>query len=166
MFNGSLATFEAIKRCSSVRVIAIQNNKIILNKEKQPGSKEVLGTFGGQINKNETPLQCAKRELLEESGLESKDWELLYKKEQYPEKMDFIVYVYVARNCKKIKKPKLDPGEKIKNIEVSFNEFVRIMLDKNSHHVVKELVMDILRMKVEGKLKKLKNKLFTQKNSH
>lgn len=159
MYDGSTATFEMIKRPGAVRIIATQNNEIILNHEKQPGIKRSLGTFGGRINKNENPLACAKRELLEEAGLKSNDWELLNSYEPYYEKMDFTVYVYVARNCKKVQEPNLDPGEKIKTSKVKFEEFLKIILDKNSF-MTKEFVLDILRLKFDGKINTFKKKLF------
>lgn len=160
MYDGSYATFEMLKRPSAVRVIAVQGDKIILNKESQPGIKKMLGTFGGRMDKKgETPLQCAKRELLEEAGLESKDWELLNSSETYPEKMDFTVYLYVARNCKKVKKQMLDAGEKITTVPVSYNQFIKNILDKNST-LSRGFVLYILRLKLANKLSQFKNKLF------
>ena len=159
MFDGSVATFEALKRPDAVRVIAIQDNEIILNQEKQPAGKKMLGTFGGRVDEGETLLACAKRELLEESGFKSDDWELLESSEFYPEKMDFTVYTFVARNCKKIRKPTKDPGEEIKTITVNFDKFIKIILDKKPP-TSKEFALRILRMKYAGELNKFKKLLF------
>lgn len=160
MYDGSLATFEMIKRPGAVRIIAVQDDKIILSDEKQPTVKRMLGTFGGRMDKEgETPLQCAKRELLEEAGLESKDWELLSTSELYPEKMDFTIYLYVARNCQKTKKPNLDRGEKIKTVAVSFEKFIKTILDKKSP-TNKRFALDVAYMVMENKLTEFKKKLF------
>lgn len=159
MYDGTMATFEMLKRPGAVRVIAVQNNKIILNEEKQPTCKRTLGTFGGRIDAGETPIACAKRELLEESGLISNDWERLDSYEFYYEKMDFTIYLYVARDCKKIKSIKKDRGEKTKAVPVTFGQFIKIVTDKNSS-LSKEFILNILRMKAERKLNQFKNKLF------
>lgn len=160
MYDGSVATFEMLKRPGAVRVIAIKGDKIILNQEKQPAGKKELGTFGGRVDEGETPLACAKRELLEEAGMKSDDWKLLSKEEFYPDKMDFTVYTFVARDCKKIQEPAKDPGEKIKIIAVDFDKFIKITLDKNSP-MTKQFALRILRMKYSGELNKFKQKLFT-----
>lgn len=159
MFDGSYATFEAIKRPYSTRVIATQKQKIFICTEKQPGTKKVVGNFGGRVDEGETPLQAAKRELLEESGLISKNWELFDTCEFYPEKMDFKIYTYIARDCKKIKNPTKDPGENIKISTVSFAEFIKITLNKKSP-MTKDFIAYILQLKVEGKLNEFKQKLF------
>lgn len=161
MFDGSFATFEMLKRPDAVRVIAVRGDKIILNQEKQPAGKKELGTFGGRVDEGETPLACAKRELLEEVGMKSDDWKLLSKEEFYPEKMDFTVYTFIARNCKKVQEPTEDPGEKIKTVAVNFNKFIKIILDKKSP-MTKQFALRILRMKYSGELNKFKQKLFKQ----
>ena len=161
MFDGSIATFEMLKRPGAVRVIATQKDKIILNKEIQPAGKKSFGTFGGRIDEGEKPLTAAKRELLEESGLVSNDWELLETHEFYPEKMEFNMYTFAARNCKQVQEPTKDPGEKIKPVPVSFNEFIKIALAKDSP-MSRGFAYNILRIKYEGKLKEFKQKLFQQ----
>lgn len=164
LYDGSVATYEIIKRQYASRIIATQNNKIVLGQEWKQGRGVKLGIFGGRIENGETPLKCAKRELLEEAGLESNDWELLYVDEVYPDKMDFLIYIYVARNCKKIAKQKLDPGEKIKTKIVSFDEYVKIAL-KGDSPLVKKLKMNVLQMKAERKLNQFKKKLFKTKKT-
>ena len=159
MFDGSTAKFEMLGRPDASRIIATSDNKIILSQEKQPTCPEVTGTFGGRVDEGETPLECAKRELLEESGLESQDWELFSSHEPYPEKMDFTVYTYIARNCKKIKEPTKDPGEIIKTITVDFDKFIELTIAKDSP-ATKELIIDILKMKAEGTLEEFKETLF------
>ena len=159
MFDGSKATFEMLKRPHGTRIIAIQDDKIIVCREQQPAGKEVVGTFGGRVDEGETPIEGAKRELLEESGLTSDDWEILSEQEPYPEKMDFTLHTFVARNCKKIQEPSKDPGEKIKIISVNFEEFIEIVLDKDSP-ITKEFALDILKMKEQGNLENFKQKLF------
>ncbi len=159
MFDGSIKTFEMIKRPYSTRIIATEGQKIFICTEKQPGTKKVVGNFGGRVDKGETPLQAAKRELLEESGLKSNDWELFDRCEFYPEKMDFSIFTYIARDCKKIKNPTKDPGEDIKISKVNFAEFIKIALDKKSP-MTKDFIAYILRLKLEGKLDEFKQKLF------
>lgn len=123
MFDGSTATFEMISRVGTVQIIPIKGNKIIMADETQPDIKRGLSLLGGRCEKNEPALQAAKRELKEESGLASKKWKLFYTCQPLV-KMDWDMYLYIARDCKKICEPKLDSGEKIKLVEMSFEEFV------------------------------------------
>lgn len=59
-------------------VILQKDNKILITQEYRRGVKKKLhGLPGGHIDRGETPLQTAKRELKEETGLEAKNWKLL-----------------------------------------------------------------------------------------
>ncbi len=123
MYDGSTATFEMISRVDTVQIIATKGNKIIMGNESQPGMKRGLSLLGGRCEKNEPELKAAKRELKEESGLASKDWKLIHRHHPLV-KMDWEMFLYVARDCETVAKPTLDSGEKIDLVEVSFEEFV------------------------------------------
>jgi len=156
MFDGSTATFEMLKRPYTVQIIAVQNKKIIVGEEQQPNLKRGLSLFGGRVDKNEKTLAAAKRELLEESGMKSSDWELLFKNQPI-NKIDWEISYYIARDCQTIAKQNLDGGEKIKITTLSFEEFVEYWSQdyRNSW-----LSYYLLKLKNDGKLKEFKKQLF------
>jgi ADP-ribose pyrophosphatase len=156
MFDGSQKTFEIIKKNYTAEVIAIKDGKIVLSHQSQPTKKDFYAIFGGRINEGEEPLAAAKRELLEESGMTSDTWEL-YKIYQPVYKLDWDVYIYIAKNCKKTADLKLDSGEKSETKTCSFAEFVDIVL--SDKYWGDELVLDVLRMKDKGTLNNFKSKL-------
>ncbi|MDP3881221.1 MAG: NUDIX hydrolase [bacterium] len=127
MFDGSTSTFEAIKRKSdSVGVIPVtKDKKIILTKQIHPAREPFRCTVGGRTDPGETPIETAKREMLEESGCVAKSFVLLYKN-QPSSKIDFAVYVFAALGAEKVTKPNPEPGEKIKVIKTDFEGFLKI----------------------------------------
>lgn len=82
---------------SFVVVIPKQNEKILLLKQYRHGGKrEYLGFPGGFINTDETPLNAAKRELAEETGLSIKKISLLGKLRENVARSRLPFYVYLA----------------------------------------------------------------------
>jgi ADP-ribose pyrophosphatase len=158
MFDGTLKTFEMIKRANTIEVIAIKDGKICISHQSQPNKKDFYSLFGGRAEEGEEPLTTAKRELLEESGMTSDNWKLY--KSYYPfQEIDWEIYTYVAKDCKKVADPKLDSGEQIEMEELDFDKFIEFVL--SDKYWGNELVIDILRMKVERKLEDFKAKLFS-----
>jgi 8-oxo-dGTP pyrophosphatase MutT (NUDIX family) len=159
MFDGSIKTFEMLKRPGTVEVIATRGNKVVVCRQRQPQNKSYYDSlFSGRMDKKgEAPLQAAKRELLEESGLVSNDWKL-FKVYMPVSKMEWSVYVYIARNCVYAKKQDLDGGEKIEIQEISFDHFFKLMM--KDAFSVNQLATDIMRMKLEEKLGQFKKMLF------
>jgi len=159
MFDGSLATFEMIKRPGTVQIIATQNNKIFTTKEFQPNQKRETGLIGGRIDPGEKPLAAAKRELLEESGMVSKKWKL-FKTYQPVYKMDWDVYYFIAYDCQVVAKQNLDSGEKITINQKSFEQFFKEMIDLPTWN--NQFVSDILKIKLKGKaeIAKFKKQIF------
>lgn len=159
MYDGSCKTFEMLKRADTVQIIAVtKDKKILLAKQKQPQYKKYFySVLGGRVDKGETPLQAAKREMLEEAGYQSNDWELVATKALY-HKIEWTMYNFVARDCKKISEQSLDAGEKIKILPVNFQKFLQILLVPNFRS--QDIALDVLKLTTQNKLNQFKKKLF------
>ena len=157
LYDGSTATFEMLKRTAAMQVVPTIGNRIVVIEDEQPNRPKAWTLAGGRQDGDENPLDGAKRELLEETGLASKDW-TLYKEFQPYWKIDWSIYLYIARNCEKVQEPKPDPGERITLHEVSFDEFVEIATSEG--FLATGLSLDILRAKTSDTLDEFKNKFF------
>jgi len=125
MFDGSVETFEMIKRPGTIQIVPTIGDKILLSQEEQPTKPRSFTFLGGRQEEGEDALTGAKRELKEEAGLESQDWELI--KTYNPEtKIDWPIFLFVARNCIKVAEPNLDSGERIEVKEFDFADFINL----------------------------------------
>lgn len=125
MFDGTKTTFEALRRQPSVTIIAETEGKIIFNNEEQPGKPAFSALPGGRIESSDTPLSAAQRELLEETGYESNDWQEWFVADAgNMSKLEWNSFYFIARNCKKIKELELDSGEKVETTLLSFEELL------------------------------------------
>ncbi len=157
LYDDSMATFERLRRPATLNVIAEIDGKIAIADQEQPHKGHFLSLLGGRQDDNENPLEGAKRELEEEAGLVSNEWELWNTVEPY-NKVDWTIYTYIARNCKKNKTQNVDAGEKITVLEMTFDEFVDAVLSEQ--FCGQELVEQVLRMKLEPKkLESFKKKI-------
>lgn len=99
-----------------------QENKVVLVKIFRPGPEKVLAEIpGGFVDEGEDPQKAAERELLEETGY-SGELELAGSTidDAYS---NLVRYVYVARNCQKVKEPEREFDEFMEVVEVSLEEF-------------------------------------------
>src|SRR3989344_5444898 len=158
MYDGKTATFEAIKRPDTIMIIPTIGEKILLSLEEQPTRPKSYTFFGGRQEEGEDPISVAKRELLEETGFRSDDWELL--KTLHSEgKVMWDTYLFVARDCRKTAEPMLDSGEKIEIKEVDFDELVRIVCSESFWG--QNISLEFLRMRLDHKkILEFKNKIF------
>ena len=158
LFDGKLATFEKVKRRDTVGVISVlSNKKIVLLEQEQPGTQPFLGTPGGIIDPGEDVFTAAERELLEETGLTSTDWSL-FEAVQPISKIDWVLFTFIARDCKKVQEPHLDSGEKIRLREVTWKEFLQVLLDDSFRD--HQLVLQCLRtLRLPGGENKLRHQI-------
>lgn len=158
MYDGSRQTFEMIKRTDTAEIIAVQDNKILISEQEQPSKGKYYSLYGGQGEINEFSLETAQRELLEESGLSSEQWELFHET-QLANKIEWTIYTYIARDCQKVAEVKLDPGEKITQISLNFPEFIDFIIsDKYNNNSLKVKILKLIQS--GDKLEEFKFKLF------
>ncbi len=129
-FDGSVKTFEKLKRDDTVVTVpSLPDKRLLLIEDEQPGRFPILTFPAGRMDKgNESPLEAAKRELKEETGYESEDWSL-WKAYQPTTKIDWAMYIFVARNCTQVGNPELDAGERIRITPVSLEEVTALVHD-------------------------------------
>ncbi|MHA1540822.1 MAG: NUDIX hydrolase [Alphaproteobacteria bacterium] len=128
--NGEKRIFEIAERKSGALIIPLDEKGNVYYGEQQQqgfGNKPFVGLLGGEIEEGETSLETAKRELLEEGGLISNEWELFWKWDYFG-RLEGFVDVFVARNCKKTERPELNDGEKIVVKKCSLERYFREIL--------------------------------------
>lgn len=151
LFDGSFATFEMLKGADSVAVIAVsESGEILYTDEEQPGRGPFLSIVAGGVENGEGPLSAAKRELLEEAGLESHDWELLEIWENH-ERLEWSFHLFVARGCVNAAVPDPGPGEKVSLRFADWDSFVSVVRD-DPRFRIRELNAKFLRLTVDGEL--------------
>ncbi len=149
LFDGTIKTFEKIKRPDTVAVFPVlDDGKILLLEQEQPGKNPYIGTPGGRVDEGEDILTAAKRELLEESGYEAEEY-ILWDSQHPVSKIDWVVYTFIAKGLKKVSEPNLDAGEKMKPLLVSLDELIDIAVSKNFSE--REVVINFLEAKFEPK---------------
>lgn len=79
------------------------DNKLIAHYEyKYAIDKTILNLPSGSVEEDEPILVTAARELLEETGYESNELELIQTLYEYPSKADHLVHIIRAKNAKKV----------------------------------------------------------------
>jgi ADP-ribose pyrophosphatase len=109
-----------------VNVIALtQDGKIPMVYQYRHGSNELsLEIPGGAVDhKDGHALEAAKRELLEETGYEAKEWHSLGKLKPNPAILDNTCHIYLAMGAEKVSELDLDEAEEL---EVRLHDLVEV----------------------------------------
>ena len=161
LFDGTKTIFEKLKRSDTVVVFPVlDDGKIILTEQQQPGKQSFIGATGGRVDEGEDILEAAKRELLEESGYEASEF-ILWDAQHPTSKIDWVIYTFIAKGLKKVSDINLDAGEKITLKPVNFDEFIE--LGTNEKFAEKEIIFKLLEAKLYPEKKEELRKLFNPK---
>ena len=109
--NGKEARFDIIGNNSFVTIAAITKEmEFILVNQFRPGPEDFLTSFPeGYLEPGESPEECAKRELLEETGYQAGSVKFIKKtRSAYSIEERFTV---LAIDCQKVGTQQLDPNE-------------------------------------------------------
>lgn len=133
------ANFFVVENPDWVNIIALtDNDQVVLIEQYRQGSQEVtLEIPGGMIDPEEEPLNCAERELLEETGFVAKEMTYIGKSRPNPAIQSNWIYHYFARDCKKTGETKFDEHESIRTKLVNFEDLDSLIeTEKITHSLV------------------------------
>lgn len=123
--DGTTSMREFIKHGGAVAVIALtKDNQIVLERQyRYSVGQTMIEIPAGKLEKNEDPLEAAKRELQEETGYTSTEWEYLgFNLPCIGYSTEKIIY-FLAKNVQP-GTPKLDEGEFLETFTLDYHEFV------------------------------------------
>jgi ADP-ribose pyrophosphatase len=131
-FDGTYQTFEMLKRPDTVQILAIKDGKLVIQEQEQPHSGVFYDFPSGRHDvESENELEGAKRELLEETGMQFARWKLVHCT-QPSRKMDYFIYTFVATEFIDQVEQRLDPGEKITIMLKTFDEVKSLLQNKKA----------------------------------
>lgn len=113
--NGKQFPRDVIHHDGGVAVLVVRNAKILFVKQYRYAiQQETLELPAGKLEKGEDPMECGIRELEEESGFGCDDLQLICEMFSTPGFCTEKIYIYEAKNLRKIDNPKaMDEDEEI-----------------------------------------------------
>ncbi len=130
LFDGSRSKREIVEHDGGVTVIPVddEENVYCVRQYRYAFGQSIIETPAGKLEKGEDPLECAKRELGEETGFTAEEY--IYLGEFYPspgychEKL----YAYLALGLKK-GEAHLDEGEFLDVLKFPLDELVEMVMN-------------------------------------
>ena len=126
-----------------------EDGRVVLMRQYRYAANEYLwelsaGTLAGREENGrmiaiETPEECARRELLEETGYEAREWQKLCECYAMPGMSDELIHVFFARGLT-LREQSLDVGEVIEEIRAFSLDELRGMITRGEIRDAKTLV--------------------------
>ncbi len=111
-----------IPDASIVLAVTEENKFLCFRQTKYAIHGTSLAPVGGMVEPNETPLDAAKRELLEEMGCQSEDWVNLGSYILDPNRGIATMHLFLALNAKEVTSPNSDDLEEQESLALSRSE--------------------------------------------
>lgn len=129
MPGGRIAEREVIEHHPAVAVVALQDDEtvVLINQYRHPVGRRLLELPAGLLDKpGEDPLEAAKRELAEETGLAARDWSVLVDVALSPGFTDEALRIYLASGLYETDRPAPELEEAdIQIVHMSLTDAVR-----------------------------------------
>lgn len=131
--NGTrIDDYYVIEKNNVALIMAVTpDSKVIVKKEyRYPIKEELLEIPGGTFDANkESPLEAAKRELLEETGYATDKWEEVGELYDYPTKDTNKIHIFLARDVKKVAEQNLDSSEDIEYDFINIEKIENMIME-------------------------------------
>lgn len=147
MFDGSVQTFEMLRRPDTAGVLPVVGDTILILEQRQPHKPEpFLSLPGGRFEPGDTAELAAARELAEETGYRAQElepWLAL----QPIGKIDWTIHYFIGHGCERIGEQSLDGGEDIQPRLVSLDEFLE--LANGPRFAERELAAELTKLRLD-----------------
>lgn len=129
--NKQYSKREIVEHSGGVAIIPItDSNEVVLVKQYRKAIEDfLLEAPAGKLEYNEDPLECAKRELREETGYTADNIELLTVTYPSPGYTTEKIYIYLARDLKEGRQD-LDEGEYLEVEKIEINKLIKMINNK------------------------------------
>lgn len=129
--GGEIDDYYVLEYPDWVTVIAItENGEFVMERQYRHGiQKTCFELCGGTIEKDEDPLQAARRELLEETGYTGGEWTIFAPTAPNPAAMSNICHTFIAKGVQKVSSQCLEATEDIEVILLTRKELLQAMMD-------------------------------------
>ena len=120
--DGSTSEREVVSHPGAVAIVAHDERRLLMVRQPREavGEEALLELPAGKLEQGESPLECAKRELVEEVGLEAAQWRPLKRIYSSPGFTDEEVHLFVATELTEVD-PEPGEGERIEIVEVALD---------------------------------------------
>ncbi len=128
--NGEHTLREVVEHPGGVTVIPIDEEGFVycVRQFRYPMLEHLLEVPAGKLEKEEEPLQCAVRELSEETGISASEYVYLGKVYPSPGFCREILYIYMARGLS-FGTPHPDHNEFLDVEKIHIDELVRLVME-------------------------------------
>ena len=128
--DGSTAKRELVFHPGGAGILPVdENGEVTLVRQYRAGAGSVLTEIcAGKLERDEDPLECAKRELSEELGLEAGEITPLGYMNATPAYDSERIYIYLAGNLKVVPRHP-DDGELLEIVKMPFSAALQAVMD-------------------------------------
>lgn len=126
--NGSRTEMAMVRHPGSIAVVPfLDDGTVIMERQYRHAVREYLLEIpAGTLEPGESPLNCARRELEEETGYMAEEFIELSQVDILPAYSDEKIYIYLARGLT-LSRQKLDKNEIIEVVKYPFEETIKMI---------------------------------------
>ncbi len=126
--NGVTSEIAMVRHPGSTAIVPLLDDHtvVMIWQYRHPIREYVIEIPAGTMEPGESPLNCAKRELEEETGFKANELVELSHIHMLPAYSDEKIYLYLAKNLS-VSQQNLDEGEIIHTVKYSLDETMRLI---------------------------------------
>ena len=117
-----------IPDASMIAAVTADGEILLKSEYRYSCEEDVIECPAGMIDEGESPLEAAKRELLEETGYSSEDWTYLGPTWESTSKLTNRMHLFLAKNAVKTASQHLDENENLDVIKGSLEDAVNMVM--------------------------------------